>query len=96
MKRTGKGTGKGKGRSQKDWKSKHKILNGVRKRFLLGSPKERKAIKASQQAVVAFRRVVFALSSQMKTKVRITPRTLAEERTKKEKARKELVLNPWL
>ena len=43
---------------------------------------------------MAFRRVGFALTSQKKAQARIIPRTLARERTKEEKARKELILNP--
>ena len=43
---------------------------------------------------MALRRVVFALASQIKAQARIIPRTKARERTKKEKARKELILNP--
>ena len=36
--------------------NKHKILNGGHKRTLPSGPKERKARKACQKAVVAFRR----------------------------------------
>ena len=46
--------------------NKHKILYGGQKRTLLGGPKERKARKACQKAMMAFRRVVFALTSQTK------------------------------
>ena len=67
-------------------KNKHKILHGGQKRTLLGGPEERKARKACHKAMMAFRRVVFALTSQIKAK--------AKERTKKEKAREVLVLNP--
>ena len=42
--------------------------------------------------MVVFRRVVIALTSQIKAQARIIPRTEAED--KKEKARKELILNP--
>ena len=42
---------------------------------------------------MAFRKVVFALTSQIKAQARITPRTKAKERTKQEKARKALILN---
>ena len=43
---------------------------------------------------MAIRRVVFALTTQTKAQARIITRTKAKERTKKEKARKELILNP--
>ena len=43
---------------------------------------------------VAFRRVVFALTSQTKAQARIIHRTKVEERTKEEKAGRELILNP--
>ena len=71
--------------------NKHKILNGGQRRTLLGGPKERKARKACQKATMAFRRVVFLLYQ-----ARIKSRTMARERTKKEEARKELILNPDL
>ena len=45
---------------------RHKILNGGQKRTLLAGPKERKARKACQKAMMAFRSVVFALTSQTK------------------------------
>ena len=45
--------------------NKHKILYGGQKRILLGGPKERKARKACQKAMMAFRSV-FALTSQTK------------------------------
>ena len=41
--------------------NKHKILNGGQKRTLLGGPKERKARKACHKAMMAFRKVGFAL-----------------------------------
>ena len=74
--------------------NKHNILNGGQKRTLLGGPKERKARKSCQKALMAFRRVVFALTRQIKAQARIIPRTKARERTENEKARKELILNP--
>ena len=42
---------------------------------------------------MASRRVVFALTSQIKAQARIIPRTETKERTIKEKARKELIPN---
>ena len=39
--------------------NKHKILNGGQKRTLLAGPDERKARKACQKAMMAFRRVGF-------------------------------------
>ena len=74
-------------------KKKHKILNGGQKRTLLGGLKDRRARKACQKAMMAFSRVVFALTSQIKAQARMIPRTTAKERTKKGKARKELILN---
>ena len=74
-------------------KNKHKILDGSQKRTLLGGPKERKARKAGQKATMAFRRVAFALTSQIKVQAK-TLRTRRKERTKQEKARKEFILNP--
>ena len=40
-------------------KNKHTILNGGQKKKLLGGPKERKARKAFQKAMNAFRKVGF-------------------------------------
>ena len=74
--------------------NKHKIQYGGQKRTVLGGPKERKGRKACQKAMMAFRRVVFALTRQTKAQARIIPRTKVEERTKKVKAREEHVLNP--
>ena len=45
--------------------------------------------------MMAFGRVVFALTSQIKAQARIIPRTKARERTKKEKVKKEPILNPY-
>ena len=42
---------------------------------------------------MAFRNVVFAFASQKEAQARITPRTEAEERTKKERPKKALMLN---
>ena len=55
--------------------------------------KGRKARRACQEAMMAFRRVVFALTSERKAQTRIIPRTKARESSKKEKARKKLILN---
>ena len=67
--------------------SKHKILNGGQKRTVLGVPKERKARKAGQKAMMALRSVVFALTSQIKAQAREKPRTKARKRTKMEKGK---------
>ena len=75
-------------------KNKHKIPKFGQKRTLLGGPQETKARKACQKAMMTIRRVVFALTTQTKAQARIITRTKAKERTKKEKARKELILNP--
>ena len=80
---------------QKDRKSipvvmnKRKILNVGKKRTQFGGPKERKARKACQKAVMVFRSVVFALTSLTKVQSRTFTKTKAEERIKQEKAKKE-------
>ena len=73
--------------------NKRKIMNGGKKRTQFGGPKERKARRACQKAPMASIMVVFALTSPTKAQARIIPRTKVEERTKQEKARKELILN---
>ena len=65
-----------------------------RMRTLLGGPKERKANKACQEAMMVFRRVVFALTSPTKVQARTFTKTKAVERIKKEKAEWEPILNP--
>ena len=74
-------------------KNKHRTLNGGQKKIVPGGPKEIKARKACRKAMMAFRRVVFALTSQMEAQARTTPRTKAKERPQKERARKALILN---
>ena len=74
--------------------NKLKILNGGKKRTQFGGPKERKARRACQKAMMASMRVVFALSSPTKVQARTFTKTKAEERVKKEKAKKEPFLNP--
>ena len=74
-------------------KNKHKILKCGQKRTLFGGPKDAKARKALQKAMMAFRRVVFALTRQIKAQARIIHGTKAKESSKKEKARKWLILN---
>ena len=44
--------------------------------------------------MMAFRRVVFALTGQIKAQARISPSTKARESSQKEKARKKLILSP--
>ena len=63
---------------------------------LLGGPKDTKARKSWQKAMMAFRRVGFRPYQHHKKggKTRIIPRTKAKERIIKEKARKKLILNP--
>ena len=91
-----KGKGKGKGRSKRtgraffgdeqtqdtEWRQEEDP------RTQFGGPQERKARRACQKAMMVFRRVVFALTSQIKAQARIIPKTKARERTKKEKARR--------
>ena len=73
---------------------KHKIPKGGQKKTLLGGPTERKARKAFPKAMMASRKVIFALIKQKKPQARISPRVNAQERTKKERAKKAFILNP--
>ena len=97
--RKGKGKGKGKGRSKRTGRAffgdeQAQDPEWWSEETLLGCSKERLGRKACQKAMVAFRRVVFSITSQMKAQARIFPRTKARGKTQKEKARKELILNP--
>ena len=74
--------------------SKRKIPDGGKKRTKFAGPRERKARRACQKAMMASMRVVFALSSPIKVQAKTFPKTKAEERIKKEKAKKEPILNP--
>ena len=65
---------------------KHKIETCGPRRTLLGGPKERRARKACQKSVMAFTRVVLALTNHTKVQARILTTTKARERTKKERA----------
>ena len=88
----GKGTGKGRSkRTRRAFFGDERVQDpkGGQKRTLLGGPKGRKARKACQRAMMASRRVVFALTSPTKVQARIFPRTKGRERTQKERARKE-------
>ena len=69
--------------------NKRRTLNGGKKRTQFGGPKERKARRACQKTMIVFRRVVFALTNPTKVQARTFSKTKAEERIKKEKARKE-------
>ena len=64
-------------------------------RGLLCGPKDAKTRNACQKAMLAFRSVLFASTSQIKAQARIISRTKAKESTKKEKARKKLIPNPY-
>ena len=68
-------------------KNKHKILNGGQQMTFLGGPEERKARKACRMAMMAFRRVVFALTSQLKAQARIVSRTKARGKFQKGKGK---------
>ena len=74
---------------------KHRILNGGQKKTLLGGPKERKARKTShfQKAMKASREVLFALTNQTKAQAKTSSSIEVEETTKKERARKAIILN---
>ena len=68
-------------------KNKHKIPKFGQKSTFHVDPQEKKARKACQKAMIAIRRVVFALTSQTKAQARIISRTKAKERTTKEKGK---------
>ena len=95
--------GKGKGKKAKDdpkgpeehalVMNKRKISNGGKKKTQFGGPKERKARRACQKAMMFFHMGGFR-PYQTKVQARTPTKTKAEERIKKEKARKELFLNP--
>ena len=74
-------------------KNKHRTLNGGQKKTLLGGPKEKEARKVFRKAMKASRNVVFALTNQKRVHERISTRTKAEARKKKERVRKVLILN---
>ena len=67
--------------------------NCCQKKTVLGGPKEHDARKASRKAMRVFGRVDFALAHQKRVQAMISTRTKAEARTKKERARKVLILN---
>ena len=73
--------------------SKHRTLNGGHKKIVLGGPKENEARKGYRMVMKAFRKVVFALTHQKREQAMTPTRTKAEARTKKERARKVLILN---
>ena len=73
--------------------NEHTILIGGQKRDFAWWSKGRKGKKAFRKATMAFRNVVFAFASQKEAQARITPRTKAEERTKKGRPKKALMLN---
>ena len=74
--------------------NKRKTLNGRKKKTQFGGPKERKARRVCQKAMMVSIRVVFALTKWTKVQARTFSKTKAEERIKKEMAKKEPVLNP--
>ena len=73
----------------------HEIPNGSQKKTLLGDPKKDRQEKLFKSQMMLFRKVVFALASPTQLQVRTFPKTKIEERIKKEKARKKLILNPY-
>ena len=74
-------------------KNKHRNLNGGQKKIVLCGPKEREARKVFRKVMKAFKKVVFAFTNQKRVQAMISSRTKAEARTKKERARKVLILN---
>ena len=74
--------------------NRYKIPSEWSEEAFASCPKERKARKACQKATMVYRRVVFALTSPTKVQARTFPKTKAEERIKKENAKKEPFLNP--
>ena len=77
-------------RSSKGRQLKRKRICG-QKKTLLDDSKDVRA--RSQKAFIAIKRVVFVLSSHIKVQARIIPRTKARESSKKEKAKKKLILD---
>ena len=69
-------------------KNKHKILKCGQKKVLLGGPRTQRQ-KDCQKAMMAFKRVVFAITSLKKAQSRIIPGTKARESSKKEKGKEE-------
>ena len=69
--------------------SKRKVPNGGKKTTQFGGPRERKARRACQKAMLAAIEVVFVLTSPTKEQARIMSRTKARDRTKKEKSKEE-------
>ena len=69
--------------------NKHKILIGGQKRTLLGGPKDAKARKACQKAMMPFKRVVFALTSHIKAQARIIHRKKSKGKYQKVTGKKE-------
>ena len=74
-------------------KSKHRTPNRGQKKIVLGSPKENEARKAFREVLKASGKVVFVRTHQKRVQAMISTRTKAEARTKKERARKVLILN---
>ena len=60
---------------------------------MLRGPKENEARKAFRKVLKAYGKVVFVLTHQERVQAMISTRTKAEARTKKERARKVLILN---
>ena len=92
-----KGKGKGRRRSKRTGRAffgDERSTNGGQKRTLLGGPKERKARKAGQKAMMVFRRAVFAPYQPDKGAHKDFSPKKEEKMIKKEKAKKELFLNP--
>ena len=76
--RKGKGNGKGKGQHKDMYKGSGRAFLGEEQAQNSGGPKDAKARKDSQEAMMAFRRVVFAQS-------RIIPRTKQQRKVPKRK-----------
>ena len=68
--------------------------NLVRRGLCLVVHRKQKQERLVKKARMAIRKVVFALTTQTKAQAKIITRTKAKEKTKEEKARKELILNP--
>ena len=68
-------------------KNKHRTLNGGQKKTLLGGPKEKEARKVFRKAMKPSRNVVLALANQKRVHERISTRTKAEARKKKERGK---------
>ena len=72
--------------------NKHRILNGSLEKMVLGGPKEEEARGVHRKVKIASLKMASHLPYQKRMQAKISTRTKAEERNKKERARKVLIL----